>query len=76
MTANAEHAADCRRYAADAASQHASYADLGMFAELQNMPGSDEAAAKIQAMSDEGNRLRAAWLILAAAFEATDTIPT
>lgn len=75
MTTNAEHAAACHQFAADAASQRSSYGDLAMFAELQNMPGSDEAAAKIQARSDEGNRLQAAWLILAVAFKATDTIP-
>lgn len=65
---------DCRKFADDASTAHASMADLAMFAELQNIQGSDEAAENIRVRSAGANRLCAAWLVLAEAFEATSTL--
>lgn len=65
MVTNAQLAKDCRKYADDAGTIHVDTADLAMFAELQNMKGSGEAAAEIRARSAEENQLRAAWLFIA-----------
>jgi thioredoxin-like negative regulator of GroEL len=73
MLTNAQLAKDCRTFADDAGRNHASIADLAMFAELQNMKGSEDAAELIRSRSTGENRLRAAWLILADALEATNT---